>query len=173
MKKTQHTESSSASTRSATSASGFRKYQANSPEAKARLIALALLADGRLDDQELIELARRNAFARLGLSRDDFFQVLYDFCADVSTTPNRGDSYLLAPGTLENMFAEVTEAAERKALLNVIFDVIRSDGRLALGEARLFWNAVDAWQLPPAGSPSGLRSRKLRSQRSAPALAIA
>jgi uncharacterized tellurite resistance protein B-like protein len=29
----------------------------------------------------------------------------------------------------------------------MMFDVIRSDGQLDEGEARLFWSALDAWQL--------------------------
>jgi len=149
----------------------LREYPSNSPQAKARLIALALLADGRLDDQELDDLSRRSAFAKLGLTREEFFQVLYDFCADVSTTPNREENYLITPEILTGLFAEITEPAEQKALLGLIFDVIRSDGRLARGEARLFWNAIDAWRLAPATNASNLRGKKLRRRQ--PALAFA
>ena len=147
----------------------LRNYPANSPHAGARLIALALLADGRIDSQELEDLSRRRAYSRLGLSRDDFFQVLCDFCNDLSSTPNRGDDYLITPAMLEAMFAEITEPAQRQALLRQILEVIRSDGRLAAGEARLFWNAVDAWKLAPESGIGKLRGRKLRRRQGAPA----
>ena len=62
----------------------LRPYPANSPRAMARLVVLALLADGQLDERELAALERRGAFAALGISREDFVQVLYDFCADVA-----------------------------------------------------------------------------------------
>lgn len=147
-------------------AHGFRAYPANSPTAKARLTALALWADGRLDDQELDDLERRQAFAKLGLTRDQFFQVLYDLCADVATTPNREDSCLISQKILEGMFAEISEPQEQKVLLRVIFDVIRSDGHLTLGEARLYWSAIDAWHLGPTG-----HGKKLPRRRSAQAFA--
>jgi uncharacterized tellurite resistance protein B-like protein len=153
-------------------ASTLRGYPANGPQARARLIALALLADGRLDSSELEDLGRRSAYNRLGLSREDFFQVLCDFCNDVSATPNRGDDYLITPAMLERMFAEITEPAQRQALLRQILEVIRSDGRLATGEARLFWNAVDAWKLAREAALGGLRGRKLRRRPGQPAPAI-
>ena len=151
----------------------LRKYAPNSPQAKARLIALALLADGRLDDKELDDLSRRSAFATLGLAREDFFQVLYDFCADISRMPNRDDNYVVTPEELNRLFAEITDQEQRKNLLHLIFNVIRSDGRLALGEARLFWGAMDAWQLAPQEKSNRLRSNKLRrrTQLSAPSFA--
>lgn len=151
----------------------LRFYSANSPQAKARLVALALLADGRLDDEELDDLGRRRTFAKLGLTREEFFQVLYDFCADVSTTPNREDNYLITPEILTGIFAEVTAPEERRAVLRLIFDVIRSDGRLALGEARLFWNAVDAWPQALTERSGSLRSKKLRRRQSSPVFALA
>lgn len=149
----------------------LREYAPNSPQAKARLIALALLADGRLDDRELDGLSRRSTFTKLGLTREEFFQVLYELCADLSATPSRDESYLVTPEILAGSFAEITEPAEQKALLGLILDVIRSDGRLALGEARLFWNAIDAWQLALTAPPRSLRERRLRRRPSAFAVA--
>lgn len=149
----------------------FREYAPNSPEARARLIALALFADGRLDDKELSALGRSHVYARLGLSREAFFQVLYDFCSDLSATRDCDDNYLVTPEMMAGLFAEMTDPSERTALLGMIFDVIRSDGHLATREASFFWNAVDAWQLGPTQAPRQLWGRKLR--RRPPAFAIA
>lgn len=125
----------------------LRSYPVDSPRAKARLIVLALLADGRLDAEELEGLRRRGAFRELGIAQEDFYQVLFDFCSDVTRVPAGSGNYLLAPELLENLFGEVLDPAQRQILLHLIFDVIRSDGRLAFGESRLFWNAIDAWNL--------------------------
>ncbi|BAO29360.1 tellurite resistance TerB family protein [Sulfuritalea hydrogenivorans] len=125
----------------------LRAYPVDSPRAKARLIVLALLADGRVDAAELDGLAKYRAFDELGLTRDDFFQVLYDFCADAARLPEGGGNYLMSPALLEILFAEICSTGERQKLVRLIFDVIRSDGHLAEGEASLFWKALDAWRL--------------------------
>lgn len=125
----------------------LRTYPADSPRAKARLIVLALFADGRIHALELSSLARRGVFAELGITGDDFFQVLHDFCADAAGLPKGRGNYLMSPALLETLFDEVSDAGERQKLVRLIFDVIRSDGHLAEGEARLFWKALDSWRL--------------------------
>ena len=125
----------------------LRTYPVDSPRAKARLIVLALLADGRVDAEELDGLAKYRAFDELGLTRDDFFQVLYDFCADSAGLPEGSGNYLMSPALLDDLFAEVGNAGERQKLIRLIFDVIRSDGNLAQSEAWLIWSALDTWRL--------------------------
>ena len=125
----------------------LRTYPVDSPRAKARLIVLALLADGRVDAAELDGLAKYQAFDELGISREDFFQVLYDFCADAAGLPEGRGCYLMSAADLDSLFAEVCGTGERQKLARLIFDVIRSDGHLAEGEARLFWRALDTWRL--------------------------
>jgi uncharacterized tellurite resistance protein B-like protein len=143
----------------------LRVYPANSPRAKARLVVLAMLADGRVDDAELESLTRHGTFDQLGIAREDFFEVLYDFCADVENLPNGSGDYLLSPAVLEQLFGEVSSATERRTLLLLIFDMIRSDGHLADSEADLFWHAVDTWKFRAAETRTALRSLQLRSQR--------
>lgn len=145
----------------------LRSYAMNSPRAKARLVVLAMLADGRLDDAELESLTRRGTFDDLGIAREDFFEVLYDFCADVENLPNGSGDYLLSPVVLEQLFGEIGNATERQTLLRQIFDMIRSDGHLAESEADLFWHAVDTWKFRAADTQTALRSQQLRSQREA------
>ena len=125
----------------------LRSYPVNSPRAKARLIVLALLADGQLNKSEFNSLDRRRVYATLGLSREDFVAVLFDFCSDAAHLPNAAGNYQLTPGILDSLFAEVDSPAAKKALMRHIFEIICSDGKLAEGEERLFWNAVDAWNL--------------------------
>ena len=95
----------------------LRAYPVDSPRAKARLVVLALLADGRMDAAELDGLAKNRAFAELGVTREAFFEVLYDFCADATGLPDGRGSYLLSPALLETLFAEVGSVAERQKLV--------------------------------------------------------
>ncbi|MBL8492158.1 MAG: hypothetical protein JNM82_15365 [Rhodocyclaceae bacterium] len=143
----------------------LRTYPTDSPRAKARLVVLALLADGRLDTGELEGLDRRGVFAALGIARNDFYEVLYDFCSDLARLSGSRGDYLLTPAALAPLFAEVQGPATRQAMMRQIFDAIRSDGRLHAGEARLFWNAVDAWGMPPGDPFSPPRRRHSAAHR--------
>ncbi len=143
----------------------LRAYAPNSPRAKARLVVLAMLADGRVDDAELESLTKHDVFSRVGIAREDFFEVLYDFCADVEKLPRGNGDYLLSPVVLEQLFGEIDSAADRQTLLRQIFDVIRSDGHLADSEVDLFWHAIDTWKFRAADMRTVLRSQQLRSER--------
>jgi uncharacterized tellurite resistance protein B-like protein len=126
---------------------GLRPYPVDSPRAKARLLVLAMIADGKLDSAELETLMGRGAFAELGITRNEFLDVLYEFGADLAGLPNRGFDVAISPGIVQSLLAEVADDTQKLAMLRLIFDVIRSDGELAPGEARLFWTALDAWSL--------------------------
>lgn len=143
----------------------LRAYAANSPRAKARLVVLAMLADGRLDDAELESLGENGTFAELGIAREDFFEVLYDFCTDMENLPKGSNNYLLSPIVLDQLLGEINCSTERQMLLRQIFDMIRCDGHLADSEADLFWHAVDTWRFLAADTLTTLRSQQLRSQR--------
>ncbi len=123
----------------------LRAYPANSPRAMARLVVLALLADGQLGERELAVLDRRGAFAALGISRADFVQVLYDFCADVARLSETAGGYRLSPSLLASLFAEVDDPRAKERVLNLIVAVISSDGCFTDGEEKLFLGALHAW----------------------------
>lgn len=137
----------------------LRHYAVNSPHAKARLLVLAMLADGLLDDAELNSLARYDMYAEIGITREEFSGVLCDFCADLEALPSDNQNYLLTPSVLEQLFGGVSDSSEQQRLLRMIFDIIRSDGYLSDSESDLFWNAVDHWKLGATDMRKALRHR--------------
>ncbi len=54
----------------------FRSYPRNSPEAVARVLAMAMITDGEVDDAEIALFDRLDLFRMIGLSRQGFSQVL-------------------------------------------------------------------------------------------------
>lgn len=123
----------------------LRAYPANSPRAKARLIALALLADGRLADSEIDALDHHGALFRLGIPRAVFYEVLVDFCADMMQLAENRDNALLTPAMLAGLLAEVDQGEERTKLLQIIFELAHSDGSISANEEILLQQAVEHW----------------------------
>ena len=68
----------------------MRSYPRNSPQAAARILALAMLSDGHLTMRELDVLDRLNAPAQLGLGRADLHAVLHGFCDDLLASAEHG-----------------------------------------------------------------------------------
>jgi len=129
----------------------LRAYPIDSPRAGARLVVLALLADGRLEVSELEGLARQGIFDRLGLSREDFYQVLFDFCRDAEKLPDGKGNYLLTPATMSGLFDEVRDRRMRRAVVTMVLDVIRSDGRLDDAEESFYLYLLEAWGIETQG----------------------
>lgn len=131
--------------------------------ATARLVALALLADGRLDPMELEDLERRAAFRAMRMDRSAFGRLLRSLGQKLRCASPPGDAGAVAVAhELEAVLAGLRRPAERRTALRMVFDVIRSDGRLAPGEASLFWQLIDAWNLRLEDGTRPLRSPALR-----------
>ncbi|MBL8437632.1 MAG: hypothetical protein JNM61_05475 [Zoogloeaceae bacterium] len=125
----------------------MRTYKSDSPEAKARIIALALLADGGLDKSELECLENQDVVSHLGIAAATFESVLYEFYQDIEQSGLRltnGQLDLDNPA-IEAVLGEIQHPATRKALLRAIFDIAQADSDLSLGELRLTSMAMRHW----------------------------
>jgi uncharacterized tellurite resistance protein B-like protein len=125
----------------------MRNYTIDSPQAKARIIALALLADGGLDKSEIEYLDTRDIVDHLGIAAGTFDKVMHQFCEDVEQygllQPN-GQLDLASP-VIRDILDEVRQRGAREALLRTIFDIVLADRNLSLGEAQLTARAMSHW----------------------------
>ena len=125
----------------------MRHYPIDSPQAKARIIALALLADGGLGKSEIECLDSRDIVGRLGIPAGTFDTVMHQFCQDVEQygllLPN-GQLELGSPAVRE-ILDEVRQRSVRQALLRTIFDIVLADRNLSMGEAQLTALAMSHW----------------------------
>ena len=96
----------------------MRHYPSDSPKAAARVIALALLADGAIDPSELATLSNRRTLDRLGLSEGDFDAVIHALCEDLMLFSHRAAAGHLEIGreALRDMLAELHHPELRKRL---------------------------------------------------------
>jgi uncharacterized tellurite resistance protein B-like protein len=127
----------------------MRHYPANAPEALARLVAAALLADGGLDKHELDALDRHDVVQKLGLSRQDFDHIVHAFCEDMQAVSlcDHGGPFVLDRATTDQLLAEVTAPALQIKALRMLLDIAAADDRLAPSELTLVSQAMTRWGL--------------------------
>jgi hypothetical protein len=127
----------------------MRTYPTDSPEAAARIVSLALVADGNVSQDELDVLERAGAYAALGLDRTRMRAVLQDFCEDLMHSQHGqwSDASQIDSGTLHQLMAEVVSPALRLTVLNLCVKIAEVDDHIADGEARVLTSAVEQWGL--------------------------
>lgn len=125
----------------------MRTYPPNSPEAAARVLVMALLADGHCAMTEIQALDRLQAPRRLGLSPARFKGVLDDFCQDVLTA-HQGrwlGSIHIDAGVRDQLVGEITDLRLQNEVMGLCTDIIHADAHLAEGEIHMIDTLVAAW----------------------------
>lgn len=130
----------------------MRPYRRNSPQAAARIVVLALLADGNVTKAELDVLTQRGAYGQLGLSPMALQQVLRDFCEDLlcSAQLRWSEACRIDPRTLAALMAEVDDPTLREKVLRLCLQVIDADDHVTEGESIVLNAAAEHWHLQHA-----------------------
>ena len=127
----------------------MRAYSSNSAQAAARVVALAMLADGRLCKAEMDTLERLGVAAQLGLTPAQMHTVVHGLCEDLLGAGERAatDTCPVAPATLAALLAEVSDPALRAKVLNLSVALVEADAHVAAGEALVLVSAIEQWGL--------------------------
>ena len=127
----------------------MRHYPTNSPQAAARIVVLALLADGNVTQAELEVLARQDAHRQLGLTPAALQAVLQDFCEDLLSTAHLtwSEACRIDPRSLAELMADVDDPALRHTVLRLCLQVVDADDHIAEGESIVLGAAVEHWGL--------------------------
>ncbi len=128
----------------------MRSYPTNSPKAMSRLLALTMIADGRLAPQELKALHRSGLLGVLRVSEDTFDETAGELCQDLlATSRNREPGMVdIEPETIDRLLDEVQDAALRAIVLKGMLEIARADSVIDHRERRLLRRAVNAWAEP-------------------------
>ena len=137
----------------------MRTYPHNSPQAAARIVALAMLADGKLCVEEILVLDHAQAHEQLGLSAHQLDAVVTAFCEDLRVGPHSswGEAGLVDPRTIAAMMAEIDDPAVQRQVLRLCISVAEADGLVGESESLVLAAAVEHW---------GLQREMLRQQPS-------
>lgn len=125
----------------------MRTYPTNSPEAAARIVALAMLADGYLSPSELAVLDRQKAHLQLGLAHEEIDAVLHGFCEDLlaGTRQSWADNCQIDERTLAQLMSEVDDPELRRRVLQLCVSVVEADEQVTEGESIVISAAVEHW----------------------------
>jgi uncharacterized tellurite resistance protein B-like protein len=127
----------------------MRNYPANSPESLARVVAIAMMADGAIDSSELKSLERHDIVKRLGLDNERFDQVFYEYYADMSVSADRLPSgqFELNAANVGLLLDEIRDPQLQKKVLRAMLDIVNADRRLTGSEASLIAQALKRWEI--------------------------
>ncbi len=123
----------------------------DSPQAMARLIALLIVADTRLDPRELAMLDELDAFTRLGLERAEFMRVAGALCDELGERLQQRPWLSLSERLLiEAELQAVRDPAKRLLVARLGAAAITADGRVQDSERVLFDHLLLRWGLTRA-----------------------
>lgn len=127
----------------------MRSYPHDSPQAAARIVTLAMLADGAVSGAEIDALDRSGVHQQLGLHADSWDAVVHDFCDDLldAAQVTWADACRIDPRTLADLMAEIVDPALRLKVLRLCVLVVEADGNVVDGEAIMLGTAVEQWGL--------------------------
>lgn len=137
----------------------MRSYPRNSPEAAARILSLAALADGSLSSIEVEALDEVDAYTQLGLHRLQMQEVMRALCHDLLSHAELKEQGCaqeptvcrLAPALMAELMAEVDDPQLRMTLLQLCVRVIEADHHIDAGESLVLLTALEQWDVQLAG----------------------
>ena len=127
----------------------MRSYPRNSTHAAARIVALAMLADGHLSREELDTFVHRAAGDPALADGATLDQVLAALCADLMFARQLAwDAACRVDGrTLEALLSEVDDPQLRRRVAQLCAAVVEADEQVSDGESRVLDSAVAQWGL--------------------------
>jgi len=134
----------------------MRNYPTNSPKAMSRLLALAMIADGRIAPQELKSLHRSGVLGALRVSEDTFDETAGELTQDLlASNANRETGMVeIEPILIDRLLDEVQNPALRAMVLKGMLEIVRADSVIDHRERRLLRRAMHAWADAPVETDS-------------------
>lgn len=125
----------------------LRPYRVNSAHAAARIVALALVADGRLDAVETAALDAHRAHDQLGLSREQWLEVIHDLCDDICNACAASGGCRISGAVIDSLLDDVEDPTTQQTVLRLCSAVVHADRHLDDGECFVLLAAAQRWGL--------------------------
>ncbi len=129
----------------------MRAYPNNSPQASARIIALAMLADGHVCKTEMDVVAHLKLDVQLGLQPDEMKGIVHTLCEDMYYSAHHSwSSANLDADTLNALLSEIDTPELQAKVFELCVAMTAADEHTAEGEMRVLTAAAEKWGLPVA-----------------------
>lgn len=128
----------------------MRNYPRNSPHAAARLVALALIADGHACRTEFEALARLQVERELGLPNGEMARIVQDLCEDLLLADDGKGALGVGSNDalLADLLTEIDNLDLQRKVISLALEVVAADGHLADGESAVINAALHHWAQP-------------------------
>lgn len=125
----------------------MRHYETDSRPAATRLLAVAVLADGGLDRNEVEALMHADLARRLGIGSAEFERILREYCDDLLLSAHYLDGMRLkvADEVLDLLLEDIADPALQRALLRTMQDIVSADGVETSAEVEVLARALEKW----------------------------
>lgn len=126
----------------------MKTIEKNSPKALARVLAMTMITDARLDDRELDVMDRLKLYDLVGMSRVQFSRVVEDYCEELlqAGSPD-GRVNLLDQARINGIVDAVDDPGKRLLSARMVINILKADGRLEETELVLFRHILERWGL--------------------------
>jgi uncharacterized tellurite resistance protein B-like protein len=123
-------------------------YPKDSPQAIARVLAMTMITDARLDDRELEIMDRLGLYDRLGLTNAEFAEVVRDYCDEVvaAGSPD-GKVNLMDRPRIDAAADLVQDPRRRMEVAQMMLNIVKADCALHDAELALFRYILGRWNL--------------------------
>lgn len=126
----------------------MKVYRTNSPEAMARVLAMTMLTDAKLDDRELAAMERLKIYDLLGVSKLEFSTIVSDYCSDLVRSGTKNHMINLMDTERVNVVADaVDDPKKRLELARIMLNLVKADGEFADTELVLLRHLLNRWGL--------------------------
>lgn len=135
----------------------LRPYARNSPDAIARAVALAMLADVSIDPRELDAVDALGVLQDLGMQRDTFVSICSECFAEVMIDMRaHGRMTLLDDALVDRILADVDDPQACALAYRATLALLPADGRLTAEELAVLQRMFDRWPLEREALTAGM-----------------
>jgi hypothetical protein len=130
----------------------MRNYRRNSPEAAARIVALATLSDGNVCQTELDALQLAGLYEKLGVTPAQWQKVMQNLCEDLlaGAATHWSGTCAVDPDTMRSLMNEIDDPVMQVEVVELCAAVIDADEHLSDGECIVLEAAAEHWKLLPS-----------------------
>jgi len=127
----------------------MQTYPTNSPQAAARIVAWALIANGEVKPSEWAELKSMRVHEHLGLSREEWHEVVGDLYIDLVGSATSLADCLGDAQMIKRLLDTVDDPGLQRKIMRLCTLVINADGQVDEGESIFLLAALSQWELHP------------------------